>query len=86
MTRGRGSTTGRRASIALLELADRQAAGGQGEAPYPPHFPKAEGEPGERSRRDGARAMPRIPKGSVPPPARGETDRTDGQAPYPGCR
>ncbi len=30
---------------ALLELSDRQAAEGQGEAPYPPHFPKAEGEP-----------------------------------------
>ena len=27
---------------ALLELSDRQAAEGQGEAPYPPHFPKAE--------------------------------------------
>jgi DNA ligase D-like protein (predicted polymerase) len=29
----------------LLDLAARQAAEGQGEAPYPPHFPKAAGEP-----------------------------------------
>jgi bifunctional non-homologous end joining protein LigD len=29
----------------LLDLAARQAADGQGEAPYPPHFPKAAGEP-----------------------------------------
>jgi DNA ligase D-like protein (predicted polymerase) len=29
----------------LLELVARQEAAGQGEAPYPPHYPKAEGEP-----------------------------------------
>jgi bifunctional non-homologous end joining protein LigD len=29
----------------LLELSAKQAREGQGEAPYPPHFPKAEGEP-----------------------------------------
>jgi DNA primase len=29
----------------LLELVARQEREGQGEAPYPPHFPKAEGEP-----------------------------------------
>jgi hypothetical protein len=29
----------------LLELAERQKAEGYDEAPYPPHFPKAEGEP-----------------------------------------
>ncbi|HXH21071.1 MAG TPA: non-homologous end-joining DNA ligase, partial [Dehalococcoidia bacterium] len=29
----------------LLELAEKQKREGQGEAPYPPHFPKAEGEP-----------------------------------------
>jgi DNA ligase D-like protein (predicted polymerase) len=29
----------------LLELSERQAREGQGEAPYPPHFPKAKGEP-----------------------------------------
>ena len=29
----------------LLELSDKQKAEGLAEAPYPPHFPKAEGEP-----------------------------------------
>ncbi|MCK9518930.1 MAG: DNA polymerase domain-containing protein [Dehalococcoidia bacterium] len=29
----------------LLELVERQAAEGLGEAPLPPHYPKAEGEP-----------------------------------------
>jgi DNA primase len=29
----------------LLELSEKQKRDGQGEAPYPPHFPKAEGEP-----------------------------------------
>ena len=29
----------------LLELARRDEAGGLGDAPWPPHFPKAEGEP-----------------------------------------
>jgi DNA ligase D-like protein (predicted polymerase) len=29
----------------LLELAARDEAGGLGEAPWPPHFPKAQGEP-----------------------------------------
>ena len=29
----------------LLDLAARDEAGGVGDAPWPPHFPKAEGEP-----------------------------------------
>ncbi len=29
----------------LLDLADRQKRDGKGEAPWPPHYPKAEGEP-----------------------------------------
>ncbi len=29
----------------LLDLADRDERGGLGDAPWPPHFPKAEGEP-----------------------------------------
>jgi DNA ligase D-like protein (predicted polymerase) len=29
----------------LLELSDRQKREGQGEAPYPPHYPKADNEP-----------------------------------------
>jgi bifunctional non-homologous end joining protein LigD len=39
----------------LLDLADRQEAEGAEEAPYPPHFPKAEGEP--------VRAAPQEEKG-----------------------
>lgn len=41
----------------LLELAAAQERAGMGEAPYPPHFPKAQGEPRRvqpsRARRDG---------------------------------
>jgi bifunctional non-homologous end joining protein LigD len=56
----------------LLELSDQQAAEGQGEAPYPPHFPKAEGEPvrAQPSKRRARGAAD--PKGSVPPPAPGK--------------
>jgi hypothetical protein len=64
---------------ALLELSDRQATDGQGEAPYPPHFPKAEGEPvraqpSKRRARDGADA-----EGSVPPPAPGKRSGPTGR-------
>ena len=65
-----------------LELSDRQAREGQGEAPYPPHFPKAEGEP--------VRAQPsRRRKASKEGPGRGrlraaagagQEERTDGAA------
>jgi bifunctional non-homologous end joining protein LigD len=59
-----------------LELSERQAAEGQGEAPYPPHFPKAEGEP--------VRAQPskrRRPEatGTVPPPAPGKRSGPTGR-------
>jgi DNA ligase D-like protein (predicted polymerase) len=49
-----------------LALSERQEAEGLGEAPYPPHFPKAEGEP--------RRVQPskRRREGSVPPPAPGK--------------
>src|SRR6185436_2887732 len=62
---------------ALLERSDRQAADGQGEAPYPPHFPKAEGEPvraqpSRRRKRD-------EDKGTVPPPAPGKTSGPTGR-------
>jgi DNA ligase D-like protein (predicted polymerase) len=44
---------------ALLELAARDAAGGLGDAPWPPHFPKQEGEgprvQPSRARRSGSR-------------------------------
>ncbi len=42
----------------LLELSERQKREGQGEAPYPPHYPKAENEPmrvqPSRARKDGS--------------------------------
>jgi bifunctional non-homologous end joining protein LigD len=63
----------------LFELSERQAAEGQGEAPYPPHFPKAEGEPvraqpSKRRRREG-----RGSEGSVPPPAPGKASGPTGR-------
>ena len=62
-----------------FELSERQAAEGQGEAPYPPHFPKAEGEPVRAQpskRRTNERSSPR---GSVPPPAPGKTSGPTGR-------
>ncbi|MBA3539783.1 MAG: DNA polymerase domain-containing protein, partial [Deltaproteobacteria bacterium] len=52
----------------LLELADRQDAAGEADAPWPPHHPKGEGE-GARvapSRAKGAKAPPRPPKPKLP--------------------
>jgi DNA ligase D-like protein (predicted polymerase) len=51
---------------AALALSHRQETEGLGEAPYPPHFPKAEGEP--------PRVQPskRRREGTVPPPAPGK--------------
>jgi bifunctional non-homologous end joining protein LigD len=64
---------------ALLELSDRQAADGLGEAPYPPHFPKAEGEP-VRVQPSKRRARERTdPEGSVPPPAPGKRSGPTGR-------
>jgi hypothetical protein len=62
----------------VFELSERQEREGQGEAPYPPHFPKAEGEPlrAQPSRRAKAAAPD---KGSVPPPAPGKTSGPTGR-------
>ena len=62
-----------------LELSDRQAREGQGEAPYPPHFPKAEGEPvrAQPSRR--RKGKDPVEEGSVPPPAPGKTSGPTGR-------
>jgi len=53
----------------LLELMERQESAGQGDAPYPPHFPKAEGEP---RRVQPSKARKDIPDGKegVPAPPR----------------
>jgi DNA ligase D-like protein (predicted polymerase) len=62
-----------------LELSDRQAREGQGEAPYPPHFPKAEGEPvrAQPSRR--RKGKDAADQGSVPPPAPGKKSGPTGR-------
>src|SRR3989441_2788284 len=57
----------------LLELSAQHEAAGFGDAPWPPHFAKQEGEPARvqlsrRKREDRAQ-----PKGQVPPPAPGKT-------------
>src|SRR6202171_4944491 len=58
---------------ALLELAARHEAAGFGDAPWPPHFVKQEGEPARvqlsRRRRDD---RPPAEKGQVPAPAPGK--------------
>jgi DNA ligase D-like protein (predicted polymerase) len=59
---------------ALLELSAQHEAAGFGDAPWPPHFVKQEGEPARvqlsrRKRED----RPAAPKGEVPPPAPGKT-------------
>ncbi len=59
---------------ALLELSAQHEAAGFGDAPWPPHFAKQEGEPSRvqltrRKREDRAT----VPKGQVPPPAPGKS-------------
>jgi DNA ligase D-like protein (predicted polymerase) len=59
---------------ALLELSAQHEAAGFGDAPWPPHFAKQEGEPARvqlsrRKRED----RPTATKGEVPPPAPGKT-------------
>jgi bifunctional non-homologous end joining protein LigD len=57
---------------ALLELSSQHAAAGFGDAPWPPHFVKQEGEPARvqpSKRRTGAPAR----AGIVPPPAPGKS-------------
>jgi bifunctional non-homologous end joining protein LigD len=61
-----------------FELSERQEREGQGEAPYPPHFPKAEGEP-VRAQPSRRRKIAAPDKGSVPPPAPGKTTGPTGR-------
>jgi bifunctional non-homologous end joining protein LigD len=49
---------------ALLELSARQEAEGQGEAPWPPHYAKAEGEP-VRAQPSKRRRTPDDPEGEI---------------------
>jgi DNA ligase D-like protein (predicted polymerase) len=59
---------------ALLELSAQHEAAGFGDAPWPPHFAKQEGEPARvqlsRRRRED---RPAASTGAVPPPAPGKT-------------
>ncbi len=59
---------------ALLELSAQHEAAGFGDAPWPPHFAKQQGEPARvqlsRRRRED---RPPARKGEVPPPAPGKT-------------
>src|ERR1700736_1781327 len=59
---------------ALLELSRQHEAAGFGDAPWPPHFVKQEGDPARvqlsRRRRED---RPAAPKGQVPVPAPGKT-------------
>jgi DNA ligase D-like protein (predicted polymerase) len=59
---------------ALLELSAQHEAAGFGDAPWPPHFAKQEGEPArvQLSRRK-RENRPAAAKGEVPPPAPGKT-------------
>jgi DNA ligase D-like protein (predicted polymerase) len=68
--------------VSVFELSQRQAAEGQGEAPYPPHFPKAEGEPVRAQpsrRRKGHAAKDQTEEGTVPPPAPGKRSGPTGR-------
>jgi DNA ligase D-like protein (predicted polymerase) len=59
---------------ALLELSDQHAEAGFGDAPWPPHFAKQEGEP--RRVQPSKQRTPdevQVSKGVVPPPAPGKT-------------
>jgi DNA ligase D-like protein (predicted polymerase) len=58
----------------LLDLAAQHEAAGFGDAPWPPHFVKQEGEPARvqltRRKRE---AAAKVPEGVVPPPAPGKS-------------
>ena len=62
----------------LLELAERHEAAGLGDAPWPPHFAKQEGEPPrvQPSKRRGTKATR---PGVVPPPAPGKSSGPTGR-------
>ena len=58
---------------ALLELSAQHEAAGFGDAPWPPHFAKQEGEPARVQLSRRKREDRPQPKGQVPPPAPGKT-------------
>ena len=58
---------------ALLELADQHEAAGFADAPWPPHFVKAESEPARAQPSKRRMPGPPVREGFVPPPAPGKT-------------
>jgi bifunctional non-homologous end joining protein LigD len=58
---------------ALLELADQHEEAGFTDAPWPPHFVKAEGEPARAQPSKRRTPGPAVREGFVPPPAPGKT-------------
>jgi bifunctional non-homologous end joining protein LigD len=58
---------------ALLELADQHEQAGFADAPWPPHFVKAEGEPARAQPSKRRQPGPAVREGFVPPPAPGKT-------------
>ena len=58
---------------ALLELADQHEEAGFADAPWPPHFVKAEGEPARAQPSKRRMPGPAVREGFVPPPAPGKT-------------
>ncbi|HSO54893.1 MAG TPA: DNA primase, partial [Actinomycetes bacterium] len=58
---------------ALLELAEQHEEAGFADAPWPPHFVKAEGEPARAQPSKRRTPGPVVREGFVPPPAPGKT-------------
>src|SRR5829696_1754722 len=58
---------------ALLELADQHEEAGFADAPWPPHFVKAEGEPSRAQPSKRRQPGPPVREGFVPAPAPGKT-------------
>jgi bifunctional non-homologous end joining protein LigD len=58
---------------ALLELADQHEEAGFADAPWPPHFVKAEGEPSRAQPSKRRQPGAAVREGFVPPPAPGKT-------------
>jgi hypothetical protein len=61
----------------LLELATKHGAAGLGDAPWPPHYEKQEGEPPRVQPSKRRKAAPA--KGAVPPPAPGKASGPTGR-------
>ena len=60
----------------LLDLAAEHESAGMGDAPWPPHYAKQEGEPPRvqpsKRRKGGSTKGAKAPEGAVPPPAPGK--------------